>query len=173
MVGNPTPPSRGAARRGRSLPRRSGRQPRQGARAGKLHGRPRRSTRSGPCGHAGGLEAYQGPAWGPLAARGGWLVGGAFLAFGGGQGSYAVAPEHIFQGFAGLVPDPARGAQGGVGDVADPAGRATSRTDLTVQDLHDVEDGDLLRRHGEAVSAVRAATALDDVGPPELAEDLL
>jgi hypothetical protein len=69
-----------------------------------------------------GAESIQRGSEGWSAARGGGLVGGAFLAFGGGQGSYAVAPEHLFQGFAGLVPDLARGAQGGVGDVADPAG---------------------------------------------------
>lgn len=118
-----------------------------------------------------GVESIQGPPAASSTACGG--VGGAFLAFGGSEGRYAVAAEHVFEGFAGLVPDLARGAQGGVGDVADPAGRAAGGPDLTVQDLHDVEDGDLLRRHREAVASVRAAAALYDVRPPQLAEDLL
>lgn len=117
-----------------------------------------------------GSESIQGSS----AACGGGLVGGPpFLALGGGEGRYAVAPEDVLKGFAGLIPDLARRAKGGVCDVADPASRAAGRPDLTVKDLNDVEDGDLLGRHREAVPSVRAAAALYNVRPPQLAEDLL
>src|SRR3712207_1306117 len=101
------------------------------------------------------------------------LLGRAFLTLGGGEGRYAVASEDVLQRLAGLVPYLARGAQGGVGYVAYPARRAAGRTDLTVEDLDDVEDGDLLRRHREAVPSMRPAAALYDISPPKLAEDLL
>ena len=120
-----------------------------------------------------GSESIQGRSEGWSAACGGGFVGCACLTFGGGQGRYAVAPEHLFQGFAGLVPDLARSTKRGVGNVADPAGGAAGGTDLTVQNLDDVEDGDLLRRHREAVSSVRPAATLYDVRPAKLAEDLL
>src|SRR5688572_19002454 len=116
-----------------------------------------------------GSELIQGSS----AACGGGLVGRAFLTLGGGEGRYAVASEDVLQRLAGLVPHLARGAQGGVGYVANPARRAAGRTDLTVQDLDDVEDGDLLRRHREAVAPVRPAAALYDIRPAKLAEDLL
>ena len=101
------------------------------------------------------------------------LGGSAFFALGGGEGRYAVAPEDVLQRLTGLVPHLARGAQGGVGYVAHPACRAAGGTYLTVQDLDDVEDGDLLRRHREAVSSMCPAAALYDIGPAQLAEDLL
>src|SRR5829696_6137464 len=113
------------------------------------------------------------PIQGSSAACGGGFVGRAFLTLGGGEGRNAVASEDVLKRFAGLVPDFARGAQRGVGYIADPARRAAGGTDLTVQDLDDVQDGDLLRRHREAVSSVRPAAALDDVRPAKLAEDLL
>src|SRR5918997_766666 len=115
------------------------------------------------------LESIQGSS----AAGGGRLAGGAGLALEFGELGDAVAPEDAFEGLAGLVPDPAGGAERGVGDVADPARRATGRTDLAVQDLHDVQHRDLLRRHGEAVAPVRPAAALHYVRAPELAKDLL
>ena len=107
------------------------------------------------------------------AGGGGGLVGYAFLAFGCGESRYAVTPEDVLERFAGLVPDLARGAKGGVGDIADPACGAAGGPDLTVQDLDDVEDGDLLRWHRESVASVRPAAALYDVRPAKLAEDLL
>src|SRR5688572_11441051 len=113
------------------------------------------------------------PIQGSSAACGGGLVGRAFLTLGGGEGRYAVASEDVLQRFAGLVPHLARGAQGGVGYVANPACRAAGGTDLTVQDLDDIEDGDLLRRHREAVPPMRPAAALYDIGPAQFAEDLL
>src|SRR5215213_5758729 len=113
------------------------------------------------------------PIQGSSAACGGGLVGCAFLTLGGGEGRYAVASEDVLQRFAGLVPHLARGAEGSVGYVAHPACRAAGRTDLTVEDLDDVEDGNLLRRHREAVPPVRPAAALYDISPTKLAEDLL
>jgi hypothetical protein len=114
-----------------------------------------------------GAEIIQG------SSAGGGLVGCAFLALGGGKRRYAVASEDVLQRLTRLVPYPARGAEGGVGYVADPACRAAGGTDLTVQDLDDVEDGDLLRGHREAVSSMSSAATLYHVRPPELAEDLL
>jgi len=118
-------------------------------------------------------EPIQGSSEDLSATCGGGLVGRAFLTLGGGEGRYAVAPENVLQRLAGFVPDLARGAEGGVGYVAHPASRAAGGTDLTIQDLDDVEYGDLLRRHREAVSPVRPAAALYDVRPAQLAEDLL
>ena len=125
-------------------------------------GQPRTAAQMSP-------ESIQGSS----AGRGGGLVGCAFLELGCGELGDAVAPEDVFESFAGLVPDLARCAKRSVRDIADPACRAAGRTDLTVQDLDDVEDGDLLRRHREAVSSVRPAAALYDVRPAKLAEDLL
>ena len=67
-----------------------------------------------------GSESIQGSSEDLSAACGGGFVGHAFLTLRGGEGRYAVAPEDVLQGFAGLVPDLARGAEGGVGYVADP-----------------------------------------------------
>ena len=120
-----------------------------------------------------GKEPIQGSSENLSAACRGGFVGHAFLTLGGGEGRYAVAPEDVLQSLAGLVPDLARGAEGGVGYVADPTCRAAGWTDLTVEDLDDVEDGDLLRRHREAVTSVRPAAALYHVRPAKLAEDLL
>src|SRR5215208_673151 len=113
------------------------------------------------------------PIQGSSAACGGGFAGRAFLPLGGGEGRYAVASEDVLQRLAGLVPHLARSAEGGVGYVAHPACRAAGGTDLTVEDLDDVEDGDLLRRHREAVPSVRPAAALYDISPAKLAEDLL
>src|SRR3712207_1807934 len=110
---------------------------------------------------------------GSLSADGGGFAGVSALALCGGELGYAVASEDPFERLAGLIPDLARGAQGGVGDVADPAGRTAGGTYLAVQDLHDVQDGDLLRGHRKAIPSVGPAAALEDVGPPEFAEDLL
>ena len=110
----------------------------------------------------------------PIQGSSAACVGGcAFLALGCGEGRYAVTPEDVLEGFAGLIPDLARRTEGGVCYVAYPASRAAGGTDLTVEDLDDVEDGNLLGRHREAVSPVRAAAALYHVRPPQLAEDLL
>jgi hypothetical protein len=113
------------------------------------------------------------PIQGSSAACGSGFAGRAFLALGGGEGRYTVTFEDILQCFAGLVPYFARGAEGGVGNVAHPTCRAASGTDLTVEDLDDVENGDLLRGHREAVAPVRPAAALYDISPAKLAEDLL
>src|SRR5215212_1264562 len=120
-----------------------------------------------------GSEPIQGSSRNSSAACGGGLVGHTLLALRGGEGRYAVAPEDVLECLAGLVPDLARGTEGGVGNVADPACRAAGGTDLPVQDLDDVEDGDLLRRHREAVSSVRPAAALYHVSPAQFTEDLL
>src|SRR5215211_3892652 len=120
-----------------------------------------------------GSESIQGSSENLSAACGGGLVGHAFLALRGGEGRYAVTSEDILQRLAGFVPDLARGTERGVGDVADPAGRAAGGTDLTVQDLDDVEDGDLLRRHRESVPTMCPAAAHYHVRPAKLAEDLL
>ena len=116
-----------------------------------------------------GSEIIQGSS----AGGGGGLVGRAFLTFCGGKRRYAVAPKDVLQRLACLVPHFARSAEGGIGYVADPACRAAGGTDRPVQYFDDVEDGDLLRRHREAVSSVSPAAALYHVRPPELAEDLL
>src|SRR3712207_1487116 len=107
------------------------------------------------------------------AAHGGGLAGGTALALGGGQLGDAVAAEDPFEGDAGLFPHLARRTKGGIRDVADPPGRAAGRPDLAVEDLYDVQDRDLLGRHCKAITAVRPAAALQHIGPPELAEDLL
>src|SRR5215212_10025348 len=120
-----------------------------------------------------GSEPIQGSSQDSSAACGGGLVGRAFLTLGGGEGRYAVASEDVLQRLACLVPHLARGAEGSVGYVANPACREAGGTYLTVEDFDYVEDGDLLRRHGEAVPSMRPAAALYDVRPAKLAEDLL
>jgi hypothetical protein len=119
--------------------------------------------------------AQMGPQSIQKSLAGGWggYVGRAFLKLGRGELGDAVTAEDVLEGLAGLIPDLARGAKGGVGDVAYPAGGAAGGTDLTVQDLDDVEDGDLLRRHSETVPSVRPAAALYNVRPAKFAEDLL
>ena len=120
-----------------------------------------------------GSEPIQGSSEDLSAACGGGLVGRTFLTLGGGEGRYAVASEDILQRLAGLLPYLARGTERGVGYVAHPTCRAAGWTDLTVEDLDDVEHGDLLRRHREAVPSMRPAAALYDIRPAKLAEDLL
>jgi hypothetical protein len=104
---------------------------------------------------------------------GGSFVGGAALALSLGELGDAVASEDFFQGDAGLVPDLAGNTQRGVFDIADAARATSGGTDFAVQDLHDVQDTEFFRRHGEAVSAVGSATAFEHSGPAEFAEDLL
>src|SRR5919107_2792481 len=120
-----------------------------------------------------GSEPIQGSSSNSSAACGSGLVGHTFLALCGGEGRYTVTSEDVLERLAGLVPDLASGTEGGVGDVADPTCRAAGGTDLPVQYLDDVEDGDLLCRHREAISSMRPTPALYNVRPAQLAEDLL
>ena len=127
----------------------------------------------GLCQPGKAAEMGSEPIQGSSAACGGGFAGRAFLTLGGGEDRYAVTSEDVLQCLAGLVPHLARGREGSVGYVANPACRAAGGTNLTVQDLDDVENGDLLRRHREAVTPVRPAAALYDFSPTKLAEDLL
>lgn len=84
-----------------------------------------------------------------------------------------VAAEDAFEGFTGLVPDFARNAEWGVFYVTNATGAAPSRTNRTVQDLDDIEDGDIFGRRGEAVTAVCPTATFEYVRPAKLAEYLL
>lgn len=101
------------------------------------------------------------------------LGGHAAFTLGFSELGDGIAAEDSFEGFAGLVPDFARYAKRGVFYVADPTGATSGRPNRTVQDLDDIENGNVLWRRREAVTTVRPAAAFENVRPTKLTEDLL
>ena len=104
---------------------------------------------------------------------GGGFVGFTVLALGLGELGDTVASEDLFEGDAGFVPDLAGNTERRVFDVADAARATSGGPDFAVQNLHDIQNGEFFGRHGEAVSTVSPAPALQNAGPTEVAEDLL
>src|ERR1035437_3609771 len=78
--------------------------------------------------------------------------------------------QHPFEGLLGLEPHRGRSA---LLDAFTLALRADRRRDQTVEDLDDLEDGDLGRRTGEEESAAGPAAAVYYAGPPQRGEELL
>lgn len=97
----------------------------------------------------------------------------AAFALGFGELGDAVAAEDFFEGYAGLVPDLAGNTERRVFYVADAARATPGGANFAVQDLYDIQHGELFRGHGKAISTVRATAALKYVGTPEVTEDLL
>lgn len=97
----------------------------------------------------------------------------AAFAFLVGELGDTVTPEDTFESHAGLVPDLTGRAERSFGYIADTTRRTAGRTDLTVQNLHDVQHRHFFGRHGETVASVSTPAAGQHVRPSQIPEDLL